>query len=76
MAQARIVQVGTAYFMSFRAACRYYAPYGFCAADVQRKINEGEIYIGKPPLRPGTDERAVLIPGEGRYAIEYTEART
>jgi hypothetical protein len=39
----------------------YYADYGLSASDVEQKIADGEIYIGKPPLKPG--ERLAMITG-------------
>lgn len=65
--------IGTPYFDNVVSARRYYAPYsgdGLALAPkayVLAKIGAGEIYIGKPPLKPG--QRAELIPGEGRYRI-------
>lgn len=47
---------GTTHFDSLRAAIAYYRPYGYedVKATVNRKIAEGEIYIGvKPTLKPG-----------------------
>lgn len=63
---------GTSYFVGREAAERYYGQfYGDPATAVTRKIAEGEIHIGKPPLKPG--ERLTVIPGEGRYMIEAPE---
>jgi hypothetical protein len=59
---------GTANFVSKAAAVRYYRDYGFDAADVDRKIAEGEIHIGKPTLKPG--DRLVVVYNGTRYAIE------
>lgn len=64
--------VGTSYFVSFPAALRYYRPYGFDRAAVQQKLDEGEIHIGKPPVKAG--ETLSLIDGRTRYQIT-TEAR-
>ena len=44
---------GTSHFASKRAAIRYYQPYGFDAPEIDRKIAENEINIGKPALKPG-----------------------
>lgn len=60
---------GTCYFPSYGAALRYYRPYcefedlskhakgtaRTCALRdlINRKLNEGEIHIGKPPLCAG-----------------------
>lgn len=66
--------IGTCYFPSEYAAVRYerrsYAGPGafkLAKATVRRKISEGAIYIGKPPLKEG--ESAVLIDDGLRYAI-------
>jgi hypothetical protein len=58
---------GTSHFKSFEAAFQYYKDYGYVYGDVQRKIQDGEIHIGKPTLKPG--ERCSLN-DEGRYVIE------
>lgn len=58
---------GTSNFVSLSAAVRYYKDYGYDKADVQRKIREGEIHIGKPSLKPG--ERLGLTDGGKRYTI-------
>lgn len=41
-------RTGTSYFTSLGAAVRYYKDYGYDRTDVQQKINNGEIHIGKP----------------------------
>lgn len=60
---------GTSYFVSKAAAVRYYRAYegANAAAAVARKIREGEIHIGRPPVKAG--ERISLIDGGKRYAI-------
>lgn len=55
--------VGTAYFADFASACAYYKPYGFSRRDVDRKVLEKEIHIGKP-------EGKIVAVREGRYFIE------
>lgn len=64
------MRYGTSYFTSRRAAERYYSgPVWDDPKDVvTRKLAEGEIHIGKPPLKPG--QRLSVIPSEGRYQIE------
>lgn len=68
------MRVGTSYFVSMRAANRYYAGYGESQSAVLHKIRDKEIHIGKPDLKPG--ERLIVIDNEtgkawdGRYAIE------
>lgn len=59
---------GTSHFVSFTAACEYYADYGYDAADVQKKIDAGEIFIGLPPRRDG--QKLSIIDNGTRYAIE------
>lgn len=61
-------RTGTAHFVSLSAALRYYRNQGGTERDVHEKIAMGEIFLGKPEC--GDGERAVIIPGEGRYAIE------
>ena len=57
---------GTSHFESMFAAMDYYSGYGFCRADVERKVADGEINIGLPDLKPG--DRVTVR--EGRYFIE------
>ena len=58
---------GTSYFASLSAAVRYYKAYGEDRADVERKVAEGSIHIGRPPLKAG--DKLTLIDGGTRYAI-------
>lgn len=58
---------GTAHFVSRAAAISYYAEYGNDVAEIDRKLAEGEIHIGKPSTKPG--ERLSLIDEGRRYAI-------
>ncbi len=58
---------GTSHFTSLSAAVRYYKDYGYDKADVQRKIREGEIHIGKPTVKVG--ERLGTTDGGKRYTI-------
>lgn len=60
---------GTSHFVSWLAACDYYRDYGFDSDDVNRKIAEGEIHIGKPE-EISINERLTIIDGGKRYAIE------
>lgn len=72
------MKTGTCYFPSYGAAMRYYRPYvGVIVrgaqvhelrAMVDQKLNEGEIHIGKPALKPGE----TLSIEDNRYHI--TEA--
>jgi hypothetical protein len=66
------IKYGTSYFPSLAAARKYYAPYGYSGAAITRKINSGEIHIGKPPLEYGK-ERCVLIDDGTRYAVEDSQ---
>lgn len=60
------MRTGTSYFESFRAAVSYYKDYGFSRAQVQDKLQNREIYIGKPEVQKG--ERLALNE-ERRYVI-------
>lgn len=78
------MKTGTCYFPSYGAALRYYRPYvqfedlsnispGTAQTVglrrlIDRKLNEGEIHIGKPDLKPGQ----TLSIEDNRYHI--TEA--
>lgn len=57
----------TSHFVSFGAAYRYYLPYGYSAKDVERKIKEGDISVGKPTLKAG--QRLMINRLEERYVI-------
>ena len=57
---------GTGHFVDIVAARQYYVTYGFNARDVDRKLAEGEIHIGPPPLKTG---ESFTINKEQRYAI-------
>jgi hypothetical protein len=51
-----VIITGTHHFISLRAACEYYAPYGYSdvKGTVARKIKDGEIVVGaKPVLKSG-----------------------
>jgi len=70
--------IGTCYFVSFRLACRYYADYepGISRSEleavVQRKIDEGQIHIGLPPIKVG--QIISRIDNGTRYALsEYDD---
>lgn len=65
-----MTRIGTSHFVSFQTAVRYYRPYGYenTVETVKRKILEGEIHIGKPPLAPG--EKLVILDNGTRYGIE------
>ena len=57
---------GTCNFVSIQAANRYYKSMGYNAADVDRKLSEGEIIIGKPETPEGMK---LMVNGEGRYVL-------
>lgn len=61
--------VGTAYFVSKSKAARYYRDYegddGYAA--VNRKLDTGEIHIGKPPMKTG--DTLIVLDGGTRYGI-------
>ncbi len=63
------MRYGTSYFVSRAAAIRYYRDYGYdnVADAVARKLREGEIHIGKPPLKAG--QRLGVTDGGKRYEI-------
>lgn len=66
----RGLRYGTPYFVSKAKAAQYYRDYegddGYAAVD--RKLAEGSIHIGKPPLPPGA--RLNIIDNGTRYEIE------
>jgi len=57
--------IGTCHFYDMLAACLYYSQYGVSKGDVQRKLDEGEIKLGRPEEKEG--ERVWLDAEEGRY---------
>lgn len=62
------MKIGTSYFTSKPAAVLYYEYENASEADIDRKIEEGLIHIGKPPLKPG--EILSTIDNYARYATE------
>lgn len=60
--------IGTSYFVSKAAAVRYYAYEHATESDIDRKLAEGLIHVGKPDLKPG--DRLSTIDSGTRYAIE------
>lgn len=62
------MKIGTSYFISRRAAEKYYKDYDYddVKSAVDRKLSDGEIHIGKPDIKAG--ER-LEINNEGRYVI-------
>lgn len=63
-------RIGTPYFENYAAALRYYEPYNYAdnQTAVDCKLKHGEIYIGKPVVKPG--ERLLIDKNERRYIIE------
>lgn len=59
---------GTCYFVSKRTAIAYYSD----EETVDRKLAEGEIFIGKPPVKEG--EEIIVNGREGRYMVRVTGA--
>jgi len=66
-----MITTGTSYFKDLYAAFRYYTPYGYDDRDVMCKIQNGEIHIGKPEIKPG--DTLSLIDNKTRYAITRKE---
>jgi len=61
--------VGTCYFESFYAAKKYYNSQwsGQTTEDIQAKIDNKEIYIGKPEIKE--NEELAIDKDERRYKI-------
>lgn len=68
------MRTGTCHFVSKNHALIYFRYENATAADIDRKIAEGLIHIGKPDLKPG--ELLSIIDDGTRYAIEYSWPRT
>ena len=62
-------KIGTSHFETLEAATRYYSWYELTWYEVQEKIDNGEIHIGPPSIKPG--ER-LLVDKDGRYFIEIS----
>ncbi len=63
------IRTGTCHFLSFNSACKYYEEYHEfedVKECVQYKINNNEIVIGLPILKPG--QSLEIIDGGTRYA--------
>lgn len=67
------MKIGTAHFISKSAAIRYYRSQGENDAEqlVNRKLEEGLIYIGEPTLKP--EQRLEQDVSAGRYFIIQPE---
>lgn len=57
---------GTSNFVSLLHAHQYYSQYGFTPDDVQRKLADGEISVGKPD----TSIYEIIGTKEGRYWVK------
>lgn len=62
-----MIRIGTSYFVSVATARRYYADYGFTRGQVLRKVEIGEIRLGRPDTEPG--QKIEIIDNGTRYAI-------
>ena len=62
-----MIRWGTPNFVSLEAAVKYYATYGEDREDVEYKIENKIIFIGKPELRKGD---TLVIDEDGRYHLE------
>lgn len=60
---------GTSYFSTLSSAYAYYTAHalGYTRTDVDYKIQQGEIHIGAPEVKPG---EKLLIDPQGRYFID------
>lgn len=60
--------IWTENFVSKEAALRYYGAQGNVAMeDIEKKVSDGSIKIGKPELKEG--ESLLLLDGGARYGI-------
>jgi hypothetical protein len=61
--------IGTCHFPSKNLALHYYKKQGgiVLMQDIDQKIADGEIHIGKPTLKPG--EKLTLLDDSTRYGI-------
>lgn len=59
---------GTANFVSRKAAVKYYKSQGYDVAEINRKLKDGEIFIGEPKVPNGM--KLKINRQEGRYILE------
>ena len=71
MTDSSLYWVGTAHFVSFDAARRYYRPYGYSAIEVRHKLEAGEIAIGEPRKPDGSRYESCKLDLDGRYWIGF-----
>jgi hypothetical protein len=66
----RMTVLGTCHFVSVALAIRYYRNHGYrdIIGEIDRKLAEGEIHIGKPVISDG--EELVLLDNGQRYGIK------
>jgi hypothetical protein len=69
---------GTCHFVNFTKACDYYRDQGndeLTPAQLEKlvreKIDEGEVVLGPPDLKPG--QKMLLIDNNTRYGIETAD---
>jgi hypothetical protein len=64
------MRYGTSHFVSHGSALAYYRSQGndYTLDDLEQDLRSGAVTIGRPPLPKGA--KLLVIPGEGRYAIE------
>lgn len=62
-----ITETGTAHFVTKLDAIKYYKKQGEHRKDVEDKIRDKYIFIGKPSTPMG--KKCIIVPDEGRYAI-------
>ena len=58
---------GTNHFSSFSHAVSYYKNYGISEAEVRQKIQNKEIFVGRPVAKPW--QKILINKEEGRYFI-------
>ena len=63
--------MGTSHFVSKTAAINYYKSYGNDTEEVNRKLRDGELQIGRPKSLPG---RATRVDEDGRWHVEMKES--
>lgn len=59
--------IGTCHFVSFSKAKAYYAPYGYSAMDVKKKIDAEEISIGAPKY--DAEKYSLSVNKDGQYIL-------
>lgn len=63
--------IGLPWFPSLAHAVAYYEPHGNDEDEVRRKVKDGEIHLGTPPVRAGEVRRRV----KGfRWVVEVSDS--